>query len=70
MNTNCSARKSRSINFHQTGKNEIDTTIRVTQNLKLNIPEFVSGKIKKKFNESPTREFTVSELIAQTGSPC
>lgn len=35
----------------------------------INIPEFIKGRIKKKFRERPTRELTVSELIAHTGSP-
>lgn len=34
------------------------------------IPEFIKGRIRKKLRERSTRELAVSELMAQTGSPC
>lgn len=39
-------------------------------NCRLTLPEFNKGRMKKKFRESPMRELIVSELMAQTGSPC
>lgn len=68
INTNYSAKKL----ITQIIKNGLNIKI-VTNRynpVDLSIPELKKGKIKKKFRERPTREFTVSELIAHTGSPC